>query len=144
MSKIIIQNLKQLKSISQLMAECIDTAKAIQNKEISFSLDLKEILDENKFYLSNHNSENRQSLDFLLNNEILYSFDFSNNTMTEYSLGKDDQTYKIEDNKDAFALTRKQNKSAKKSFFKIVNEKNKNLQELKTKNPLHSFAAFGV
>ncbi len=143
MSKIIIQNLKQLKAISQLMVECVDTAKAIQNKDISFSLDLKEVLNENKFYLSSHKSENRHLLDFHLNNEILYSFDFSNNIMTEYSFEKDDETYEIEDSEDSFKLSRKQMKSANKSFLKISNEKDKELESLKIKKPLHSFAVFG-
>lgn len=144
MSKIIIQSLKQLKAISQLMVECVDTEKAIQNKDISFSIDLKEVLNENKFYLSNQNSKNRQILDFILNDEILYSFDFSNKSMTEYSYGQKDNVYKIEDSEESLMLTKKQMKTAKKSFYKILNKQEyKNLKELKIKKPLHALAVFG-
>lgn len=144
MSKIIIQSLKQLKAISQLMVECVDTEKAIQNKDISFSIDLKEVLNENKFYLSNQNSKNRQILDFILNDEILYSFDFSNKSMTEYSSGKKDNVYKIEDSEESLMLTKKQMKTAKKSFYKILKKQEyKNLKELKIKKPLHALAVFG-
>lgn len=144
MSKIIIQNLKQLKAISQLMVECLDTKKAIQNKEISFSIDLKEVLSENKFYLSNQNSKNRYILDFILNDEILYSFDCSNKSMTEYSSGKKDNVYKIEDNEESLMLTKKQMKIAKKSFYKILNkQEDKSFKELIIKKPLHALAVFG-